>query len=222
MSVALWLRFWSRLLCLSRRRGLSESPSALLGAIQFMGPDLSFPAFHYLVPLASFLLAASWWDIKSRHIPNFLVLSGTIFGLCWNVVAPGSLGAVSAILGIVFGLGLLLPLYLMRAMGAGDVKLMAMVGAFVGPADVLGAVLGTLVAGGILAVAYALHAGSMRRLAVNFRFMLLDGFSRWVVRKVPQASDIQVSAGHLPYALAITLGTLGYLGWRNFGQSMGF
>lgn len=183
---------------------------------------MSFPAFLHLVLLAGFLLAAVWWDIRSRRIPNFLVLSGAIFGLCWNALVPGSLGAVSSMLGMMLGLGLLLPMYLMRAMGAGDVKLMAMVGAFLGPADALGAVLGTFVAGGVLAVAYALRAGSLHRLVANLRFMLLDSVSRLAGRKAPQPGDLPVPAGHLPYALAIALGTLGYLGWRSCGQSMGF
>lgn len=127
---------------------------------------------------------------------------------------PGTLGVGSSLLGMMLGLMALLPLYLMRAMGAGDVKLMAMVGAFLGPADVLGAVLGTFVVGGVLAVAYSLRAGSLRRLADNLRFMLLDSIGRLYAQKAPQFGDLPDSAGRMPYALAIALGTLGYLGWR--------
>ena len=178
---------------------------------------MNLPAFLHLAPLAGFLLAAVWWDFRARRIPNWLVLSGAIYGLCWNLLAPGGLGFVPAALGLMFGLVLLLPMYLARAMGAGDVKLMAMAGAFLGPADVLGAALGTLLAGGVLAVAFALHAGKLRRLAANLQFMLLDSASRWYARKPPQPGDLPGPVGHLPFALAIAFGTLGYLCWRHYG-----
>ena len=67
----------------------------------------------------------------------------------------------------------MLPLYLLRAMGAGDVKLMAMVGVFVGPLGALSVALLTFVAGGVLALAVAARNGALGRLFWNLKAMLL-------------------------------------------------
>src|SRR5262245_7652783 len=84
--------------------------------------------------LASALAIAVWSDVKSRRIPNKLVLAGTIVAFALQTVLPagagllnpqgGSLGFLSALAGFGVGFAVLLPVYLMRAMGAGDVKLM--------------------------------------------------------------------------------------------------
>ena len=88
--------------------------------------------------------------------------------------------------GLALGLLLLLPLYLLGACGAGDVKLMAMTGAFLGPQDALGAILMTFLAGGLLA---ALH---------------------WHLAPAGKPKPVR-----MPYAPAIALGTLVWLSARH-------
>src|SRR5690242_236558 len=97
------------------------------------------------------LSAAAWHDFHSRRIPNVLVLTGTIAGLLSNAVLPqqmGGLGIFNSFAGLGIGFVLLLPPYLLRAMGAGDVKLMAMTGAFLGAKGVMDAFVYILLAGG--------------------------------------------------------------------------
>jgi prepilin peptidase CpaA len=178
--------------------------------------------------LACLLMIAAWYDIKSHRIPNWLVASGTLLGLGLNsfllagagfndVLAPGGIGWVSALQGMGLGLIVLLPLYLMRAMGAGDVKLMAMVGAFLGPAEIQGALLGTFLTGGVMALLLAVRTKLLARLLQNVRLILLGGLIKVSAGRAPTMDDLPVSVGKLPYGVAIALGTLGFLAWQRMG-----
>jgi len=167
------------------------------------------------------LVAAALIDTKSNRIPNWLVFGGAAFGIAYNAifsVFPRDIGWLIALEGLGVGLGMLLPFYLLRAMGAGDVKLMAMVGAFLGPWHTLMAVLATFLAGGVLAIAFLLANGSLRRgLLTTFaigRGAMLDVAAG---SKPVLALDASVSAGKLPYGVAIAVGTIGYLVLKQFG-----
>ncbi len=98
----------------------------------------------------------------------------------------------------------MLPLYLLRAMGAGDAKLMAAVGAFLGPTQVAGAALLTFVAGGVLSLLAALWSGSLTKVIGNLRLMGMVAVS-------PRHAGLSLrdvqTTGRLPYAIAITVGT---------------
>lgn len=167
---------------------------------------------------------AALQDIKQHRISNRIVLVGIILGfmcngllpqgLGFNSPAPGGLGWLAALMGVGIGLAVLLPFYWLRAMGAGDVKLMAMVGAFLGPSQVLGALLATFLIGGVMALVMALRAGAILRLLGNVKFLLLDGVVKMSTGQVPTMNDMSPSVGKLPYAVAIAVGTLGYLVWR--------
>jgi prepilin peptidase CpaA len=175
--------------------------------------------------LSGFLLTACWSDARTRRIPNRLVLAGTLAGLALNALLPagaglfspasGGLGFFNALGGFAIGLGALLPLYLLRTMGAGDVKLMAMTGAFLGPAAIPGAVLLTLLAGGILALAVAWRHGMVRSALANVHAMLaLTLTGQRDAMAVPQA------VATLPYALAITAGTWAQLALECSGRTL--
>ena len=117
--------------------------------------------------LLSLLVVAAWHDIRSRRIPNVLVFPGAVAGVLSNTLLPqemGGLGVFDSLAGLGVGLILLLPLYLLRAMGAGDVKLMGMTGAFLGANGVAGAFMHVLLAGGLLALAMAWRQGNVRVL----------------------------------------------------------
>lgn len=160
--------------------------------------------------LVTLLGVAVWFDIKARRIPNWLVLTGLMASLGIQLLLSG--GSFSAWgLGLLAGFGLFLPLYLVRAMGAGDVKLMAMVGGFLGPAGAAGVVLTTLVAGGILAVGVALWSGALRHTVANVRILVTQTIFKTLHGGSAQMDALPASAGDLPYAVAIAAGTFVHL-----------
>lgn len=164
--------------------------------------------------LTGLLLTAAWHDIKSHRIPNLLILTGALTGLLLRTGLEGWVGLVQAIEGFLVGLAVLLPFHVLRMLGAGDVKLMAMVGVFLGPWGVLGALLATFLAGGVLALAFAMRVGAMRRMMHNLKLMAFGSMLRMSEGKAPSVDDLPESMGKLPYAVAIAVGTLGYVAWR--------
>lgn len=160
--------------------------------------------------LAVVLGVALGHDLATRRIPNWLVASALLAAVVLNVLTATTAGFLSGavaglgktLLGALTGLVVMLPLYLLHAMGAGDVKLMAAVGAFLGPLPTLGAVLLVFLAGGVLSLAAALCSGTLKRVADNLRWMALGALSGCF----GAASGVQTT-GRLPYALAITAGT---------------
>ncbi|WP_280155673.1 prepilin peptidase [Piscinibacter sp. XHJ-5] len=165
--------------------------------------------------LAVLLTAAVMSDVKSRRIPNRLVVHGLALAAGIHLVsvflgqatlAPPALW--SPLAGMLAGLAFLLPLYLIRACGAGDVKLMAMVGAFVGPGVALSAGVYTLVAGGVLSLAVmALHGVTAQTLA-NVRFILTEWRMRAHTGNDLRLAPLSTTAARLPYGVAIAAGTL--------------
>lgn len=177
-----------------------------------------------LMPLAILLLMVTRHDINSHRIPNKWVLVGIVTGLIlngvlapgwgFNSVIPGGLGYLVSLQGLGVGLAVLMPLYWLRAMGAGDVKLMAMVGAFVGPSDIFGVVLATFIAGGVMAFAVVLRSKQLANLLQNIKLILFGGLVKMSAGQWPLMNDLPVSVGKLPYALAITVGTFSFLVWQ--------
>lgn len=181
----------------------------------------SLPASFVTSVLAALLSGAVWNDIRHYRIPNRLVLAGVVIGLLLNAFLPegngfadplpGALGITKASAGMALGLALLLPLYLLRAMGAGDVKLMAMIGAFLGPQAIVGIVLLTFAIGGVLSVGYSLHRRSMTKMMDNVSTMVKTSASRMLFfKEIPILEAPAVSAGKLPYGIAIAAGTIAY------------
>lgn len=186
-------------------------------------PSLSFLAGLHSNPLLALLitlLAASvWFDIKSRRIPNWLIVAGLMSSFAIQVIS--SLGSLSSWgLGLLVGFGLFIPFYLLRAMGAGDVKLMAVVGSFMGPSAALNAVLLTLIAGGLLATGVSLWHGAFRSVLFNLRVLLTHTLGTVLPSGMTRLSYVPSSVGNLPYALAIAAGTVMHLILAMNGRSL--
>jgi prepilin peptidase CpaA len=173
------------------------------------------PRLLPLLLLGALLVGAVWSDLRARRIPNRLVVCGALAGLALQVLLPagaglygtpfGALGLGAGLAGLGAGLALLLPMYMLGTLGAGDVKLLAMIGTFLGPHQVLGAALLTLVAGGVLSLAVALYLGQLRLVTSNIVAMLLPLLHRTGSTRLEPAP---VATGQLPYAVAIATGTV--------------
>jgi len=150
--------------------------------------------------LALGLGAAVFTDVRTRRIPNWLTgaIAGAAFGLAFG---GGPVTPLRALLGLVVGLALMLPGHIIGATGAGDVKLMAAVGAVVGPDVIFRAFLYSAVAGGVLAVVVALRRG---RLGTT-----LQATTNLVTQPVHAKRAIEASdrANRFAYGPAIAVGT---------------
>jgi prepilin peptidase CpaA len=164
--------------------------------------------------LVLLLTVAAVYDYRTQRIPNWLVLSGAVFGLIYNTVLPPFPHAsiLFPLAGIGLGLLLFLPLYLLRAMGGGDVKLLAMVGAFLGPQQTFYAALVSVIVGGVVSILYVLARGTALRMWRNLTSLLQLGFLGAISGSAPNLRvTADASAGKLPYGVAIAIGTIGYL-----------
>lgn len=173
---------------------------------------MALTALLPMLLLFALLAAAVWHDVRARRIPNALVFPGTLAALALHGLLPagaglfgapmGGLGLGSALGGMALGLLILMPMYALRLMGAGDVKLLAMVGAFVGAGDIMTIAVVTFLAGGVLALAWSAWQGNLRRLLGNaWQMMIYSGFSA-LSGKLAVAPPTAAS-GRLPYAVAI-------------------
>jgi prepilin peptidase CpaA len=160
------------------------------------------------VLLAMLVLLAAATDLLWRRIPNLLTGGGLLAALVLHLLDGGGRFPLAWLGGALTGLALLLPLYLLRGMAAGDVKLMAMVGAFTGPTLALHISLATFIIGGVMALAIVLYRRRWRDTLDNIRALLVPWSLRaGGVSAVPQARPRVASVGNMPYGLAIALGT---------------
>lgn len=99
------------------------------------------------------LAIACFWDIKSRRIPNWLVVVIALLGVTYSVLSlPPATGAARSVLGFALGFALWIPFYALGMLGAGDVKLFAAAGCWLAPSQVFTAALLSALAGGALSL----------------------------------------------------------------------
>jgi prepilin peptidase CpaA len=158
-------------------------------------------------PTVVVLAVATFTDLRTRRIPNWLVLpfmgagiavSGWFHG--WHGVGQSICG--SAVAALVLGL-----FFLLGGMGMGDVKLYTAVGAWIGPAQVMLAMVMTGLAGGAIALGWATFGGFLGELFSGSGDLILD-LKRRGLRPHPEFVLANPLARKMPYAPAIAIGTL--------------
>lgn len=169
------------------------------------------------VILICLVAQAALTDLALRKIPNVLILSGLMLALILHLLSGQPGAPVSQWLaGGVAGFFLFLPLYLLRAMAAGDVKLMAMVGAFTGPWQALQIAAVSTLAGGAMALLMLACSGRWRDSARNLKLICKPLLWRMLgMPLVPVPLPSSASVGGIPYGVAIALGTVGVVAWRH-------
>jgi prepilin peptidase CpaA len=165
--------------------------------LSILGLDLLVLAQPRWLMLALLLLIAAVIDAWQWRIPNALTFGGSLAALGSSLLEPGSAGqaVLTVLAGLSVGMLLMLPLYLIRALGAGDVKLMGMVGAFLGVPHAVGATLLVFITGGVLALLLTLYR---------------NGWQPLMARLLPLGSPSE-GLGRMPYGASIGLGTLIYV-----------
>lgn len=185
------------------------------------------------VILAALILLAAVDDVQSRRIPNLLTLPGLVLGLLLGALEAGWMGFWQSLLGAATGLGLLFLPFALGGLGAGDVKLLAMVGAFGGPAFAFRSFLAAALVGGAASAFLLWRAGrlgaTLRVALWNTAALVSSALPFLPPRPLPTAAGGRGAAGEaggkvpvapaaraaatLPYGVAITLGTVAAWLW---------
>jgi prepilin peptidase CpaA len=155
----------------------------------------------------AFTLYAGWVDWRTRRIPNWLTVPGFLVGIGVHSILNGWYGTKLGVEGAGLGLAILLPLVLMRGLGAGDWKLMGAVGAFLGPRMLLFVLLASTLVAGLMAIASVFLSG---RVGETFRNIgaLMRGFFAFGLRAHPEISLDNPGLLKLPFGVAAAIGTL--------------
>lgn len=157
-------------------------------------------------------LAACVTDLRAHRIPNLLTFGGAGAALVFHAASSGWSGAGFALGGWLVGLLLFLPLFALRGLGGGDVKLVAALGAWLGPSEAVWLAAWAAIAGGAMALVVAASSGYLKRALENVWSLLM--FWRVVgVRPFPALTLETPGAPKLPYALPIAAGLIVTL-WR--------
>src|SRR5262245_28032565 len=119
-----------------------------------------------LVAIAVALVAVVT-DLRTRRIPNVLTFGAAVLAIVVHGDVGGWTGAGVSLLGWVAGAALFLPLFALGGMGAGDVKLLAAIGAWLGPGAVVWVALFSSIAGGAMALIVSVASGYLTQAMVN-------------------------------------------------------
>ena len=159
------------------------------------------------------LLAAAVFDILYRRIPNWLTVSGVVLGIAMNtILGSPDAGLVFSLVGLAVAFGVYVALYALRAMGAGDVKLMAAVGALVGWERWFGIFFVTALIGGIMALILVLARGRLKKTLFNVSFILSEMKSLRPAYLKNEELDVKnKKALGLPHGAVIAVSTVLYM-----------
>jgi prepilin peptidase CpaA len=165
--------------------------------------------------LVSFVLVeAAVIDGRTLRVPNWLTFHFAIGGFFYALWTGGSAGVLWALLGAGVGLVTLLPVYAIGGMGAGDVKLMAGVGAWIGPAFTFWAFLWTAMAGGLMGLAMIAYS---REIIKHLAMIHVIGHEILAIRNpevlAQRAKERKPRMLLLPYAIPIATGSIAYFAW---------
>jgi prepilin peptidase CpaA len=173
---------------------------------------LSNPPVIIQVLILLTVIPAAIFDLRQRRVPNWITLPAALIGIGLNTFLYEMPGFWISLKGLGLAFLIYFPLYLLRGMGAGDAKLMAAVGAALGPANWLGVLFLTALLGGIAALIAVASRGRLRRTFRNIWFILLSLLHRQAPFETNPELDVKnVQAVRLPHAVAIALGVFGFL-----------
>jgi prepilin peptidase CpaA len=164
--------------------------------------------------LAALVISAAAFDLRTRRIPNWLCALGFVSGFACQIALSQWTGARDAALGAGLALLIYVPLFALRAMGGGDVKLMAAVGAIVGPLPWIAIFLITAIAGGVIALVMIVVKGRTGRTLRNVGILLTELVHLRAPHRAEQELDVTSNQGlRLPHGCSIAAGALLYIAY---------
>jgi prepilin peptidase CpaA len=160
---------------------------------------------------------AGYTDWRSRRIPNWLTVPSLLLGIVVNSLSSGWMGARESLLGAGLGLLLLLPFVLLRALGAGDWKLVGALGAFLGPQNLITVLLAAVLVAGLMALILVIWKRRFVQTLRNLGRMLAAFFSLHLPG--PELSLDNPDSLKVPFGIAVAIAVLLYTVRKVWGMS---
>lgn len=161
--------------------------------------------------VSAIMIWAAWIDGKELRVPNWLTFPMVLTGLIYGTCVGGWQGLGDALIGMCVGLITMLPIYAVGGMGAGDVKLMAGLGAWLGMEVAFNAFLWTVVVGAIMALMMVAYSGEWKK---HFGQSLMI-WHEWTTIRDPKklaaiAAERKPRMYLLPYGIPMTVASIAY------------
>jgi len=153
------------------------------------------------------------WDLTTRRIPNVLTFGAAAVAVVVHLYLDGWVGAGTSVGGWLAGAALFFPFFALRGMGAGDVKLLAALGAWLGPAGAVWVALFASIAGGVMALAVSACTGYLKQAFTNLWCLLMDWRTAGP-RPVPELTLSSNRGPRLAYAVPVLAGLVFALWWQ--------
>lgn len=168
--------------------------------------------------LVGLLLAAVYFDITSKKIPNKITMPAILIGIIWSTVNSGLNGFLFSIFGFLLGLAVFFIPYMSGGIGAGDVKLMAAIGALKGWKFTLFSSLGTAIAGGLIVLIYTIYMSSLKITLIKALGLIVKPLAKGIFKVSGNKKSLETIQyfekikmekrnDYIPYALAIAIGS---------------
>jgi prepilin peptidase CpaA len=172
------------------------------------------PMQPYLILPLGLALWIGWRDLKTRRIPNYLTCGVALSGLVFQLAQHGWGGLWTGSLGLLLGFGLLFLPYLLGGMGAGDVKALAGLGAWLGPHLVIYLFVYMAISGALIALGLLCWRGKLWSRILQARTSVLN----WIICRShglapAAASTSKPKSESIPYGVAMALGMVLLLIW---------
>jgi prepilin peptidase CpaA len=157
----------------------------------------------FVLTLTAIAAALDW---RTRKIPNWITVPGILAGVTLRTVISGWPGAKASLEGAGLALALLLPLVLLRALGAGDWKLMGAIGAFLGPVLFLFILFGSIFVSGLMSAVHMIKTKRVRETLKNI-VELVRGFMVFGFQPNPNISLDNPNLLKIPFGIAVAAST---------------
>ena len=155
------------------------------------------------------LAAAVYTDLRSERIPNSIIVTGLLLGLAYQLFTGRLAGLLIFCGGILLPVLMLFGLFCFRMIGAGDIKLLCVVGGFLGPADGAGCLFASFLIGGVIAIFRIVCSRSMIK-----RLTFLAVYVRNYTSAGEWSSYLGQSekSARIHFSVPVLLAVAGYLG----------
>jgi prepilin peptidase CpaA len=154
-------------------------------------------------------LVASWKDYRQHRVPNWLNAAIALTGLATQATFGGWAGFENGLKGMLVAFGMLVLFWAVKGMGAGDVKFMAAIGAWLGPDMAASAVMIGALLGGAIAIVMIIRRRRWRETSRNFQILAAKALNpSMAFTEFGSAKSLSGTSALLPYAIPLSMGTL--------------